>query len=713
MRKNFVKYIVLCWVLIFFNSVNGYTQGAKPNNQSSIDSLVLYVNNKKYSTTTNWVEYNGQKHLAFLSNDENQNIVGRVYLDTERNVKAQLMSSSDFDIIDSTLLIDKKYYSFKIRLKNVTNGENLSLKFRVLDKEQKSKIIEFPLYTHLPVYVDFHTSEAGFYTGESRTFQLRSNQINNILIDGYWKRYENFNYRLERDQNQAYIYLEPSIPGQQTFKIRFETIKPIISDGKLTTNLPELEKKIIVKNQRITLLKFDERLIVRDPFKATRHIVTVSNHNTLELNKIYRIEDSEGPNATLIAELIPRRNLSNDKIECEIRPYNNHMISAGNLYVKQDGKLLFITQLEIIPAPIINKVSILKPGSDWTTNLVVRPGETFKLRIQGRYLKNTTFYFDELYDLKADSLQNTDDVAYYQLMVPIYTAKKEIKISLNKEETNFVLNIQEHNKPRPLDFLTIDYGKGSISTESINHPILDSKTLSDLVIGFDPSKIDTKDQLFGRQHIRISVRMEDKNGRLLESTIIGSFFICPGESSPRHAFYSSSQCRMDEIRLNEFLRTKTYSMPEWGKIEVNIEHVNTSYNSEGYFKSIVIYNEKRISFDVDVSVPAGLFIQNLGKDEPIASLSGISFAMIAQFSFYKNDEIKKILPFKAGAGFIAKNAFNFNQNADRDLGVIAIASAYPIPGTSKVSFPLYAGLGYFLQENKFFALIGPGIRVTF
>jgi hypothetical protein len=116
---------------------------------------------------------------------------------------------------------------------------------------------------------------------------------------------------------------------------------------------------------------------------------------------------------------------------------------------------------------------------------------------------------------------------------------------------------------------------------------------------------------------------------------------------------------------------------------------------------------------VDVSVPAGLFVQNLGRGEPLASLTGISFAMIAQFSFYRRNEIQKLIPFKAGVGFLAQNAFNFNPEARRDLGIIAIASVYPIRGTNKVSFPLYGGFGYFLQENKFFALIGPGIRVSF
>jgi hypothetical protein len=705
----------LLWFFLFFASNNiAYVQSQHDLQITDVDSIVLFVNNKSYHSDEHTVVVNDKHHIAFISHSDNQVVSGRVYTNMDKIWEMELMDSPDFEILENTQCIQNTYYSFKIKFTNVSSSDQLKLQFLAYNKTGDDWVFEMPLYTHLPMYVDFHPGSEEFFMGESRKFELMTNQISNLAIDGYWKSDGVFNYRLERDQNKAYIYLEPTQSGDQSFQISFETIRPVLDKNNVLSNkLPTLNKRVFVKDQRIAFLKFDERLVVRDLFKANRHTVTVSSHKLLDLNRTYRLEASENPGATLIAELIPWRNLSNDKVECEIRTYNNHLLSDGNVYVKYDGNVLFITNIEVIPSPIINKVSILKPGEEWTTNLTVRPGDIFRVRIQGKYLGDSRFYFDELYDLKSDSFQNTADVVYYHLMVPIHISKKEIKILLNQEETNFNIFVVEHNKPRSLDFLTLDYGRGPISTEEINQAILYPRTVSDLVISFDPSKIDSEDQLYGRQHLRFSVRMEDRNGRVLETSIIGSFFFCPGESSPRYPFYNKTQCRMDEIRLNDFLRMKTYSLTEWGKIEVNIQHVGTSYDTEGYFKSIVIYNEKRLSFDVDVSVPAGLFIQTLGRDEPIASLSGISFAMIAQFSFYKRGEIKKELPIKAGAGFIAKNALNFNPEADRDLGVIAIASVYPIPGTNRISFPLYAGLGYFLQENKFFALIGPGIRVTF
>ena len=119
-----------------------------------------------------------------------------------------------------------------------------------------------------------------------------------------------------------------------------------------------------------------------------------------------------------------------------------------------------------------------------------------------------------------------------------------------------------------------------------------------------------------------------------------------------------------------------------------------------------------MTFDIDVSFPAGLITKRLGE-EGFGNLGGISMAMIAQFSFYNDNKIAKAKPFKFGAGFLAFNAFNFNENSSRDVGLVGLASLYPIRTkySSRLSFPLYMGGGYFLSEQKWFVLLGPGIRV--
>ena len=85
--------------------------------------------------------------------------------------------------------------------------------------------------------------------------------------------------------------------------------------------------------------------------------------------------------------------------------------------------------------------------------------------------------------------------------------------------------------------------------------------------------------------------------------------------------------------------------------------------------------------------------------------------MIAQMSFYQPGRIAKYRPYKLGAGFIAIDAFNFTESNSRDVGLVVIGSLYPTSSDNKLTFPLYAGFGYLLSEQKPFFLIGPGIRV--
>jgi hypothetical protein len=86
--------------------------------------------------------------------------------------------------------------------------------------------------------------------------------------------------------------------------------------------------------------------------------------------------------------------------------------------------------------------------------------------------------------------------------------------------------------------------------------------------------------------------------------------------------------------------------------------------------------------------------------------------MIAQFSFYHHEKFAKYRPYKIGAGFLALNAFNFSDNADnRDVGLVILGSLYPTTRDVKLTFPLYVGGGYLLKDQKWFFLIGPGIRV--
>ena len=125
-----------------------------------------------------------------------------------------------------------------------------------------------------------------------------------------------------------------------------------------------------------------------------------------------------------------------------------------------------------------------------------------------------------------------------------------------------------------------------------------------------------------------------------------------------------------------------------------------------------------MSFDIEASFPAGLITieqPEVGaEDQRLGQLTGISVAMIGQFTFYHPEKINVQRPYKVGAGFIAINTFNFSNEAEnRDIGLVIIGSLYPTTKDVKLTFPLYFGVGYKLKAQKWFGLIGPGIRIRF
>ncbi len=679
------------------------------------DSLVVYSGDAAFSSTSDGVRYARRDHLGFSYTSNEQIIRGDAFKNPQFQGALRLLPSSDFDILDSLDLIGNSFYKFRVRFKNLSETEFTALEFEVTKIDGAKEKIEIPLFHYTETTANFYPGSDDLYLGEARKFELVTNNIDNLILDGEWKNAGTFDYRLVRSENSAAIYIEPKSAGEHPFKVSIPTKRPFLNTkGEPTYQLPELTKEFAVKNSRHIFLRMDIREITRDPKNPKSTEIQLDNNRQLQIGKTYRVEASEEVGSPLVAEIFTIRRLTNDKVICDFRPYSDHRLQDGYLFIKDGDTPVFMTNVEISPTPSIDRVMVMRNGEEWTPTLQVKPGEVFELKIEGNSLKKARFFFEELAIISSDSVAQSDISRTYRMRVPINVSKRKLNVYDGDTPTGITLVVTEHQRPRPLDFVYINYGEGEKEVDLINQPILYSKTVKDLVITFDREKIDKGEQLYGRQHLQIRARIEDKDGNLIETRNLGNFMACPGETSPRSGFYPASGCRLDDIFLNSYLSRKTHSLNEWSRIELIIEHVAGTYGGEGYTQRVVIYNQKRIGFDVDVSIPAGLVTQKIGQGETLSPLlNGIGFAMVAQFSFYKKDEIQRLQPFKAGIGFLAQNAFNFNPEAERDLGIILITSVYPVKSTSKFSFPLFGGFGYFMQDDTFFFMIGPGIRVSF
>ena len=710
------KYLRSLFILLYLFTFSAKAQLSEfKTSFPQLDSLVIQSNSSFFSTAKDIRYVNRKPHLVFEYYSNEQEIRGELFVKTDSLHSFKLVESADFEITDSLKLLVNGSFRFKIKFKNISDATYPAFTFEKSDTSGNSTLYEIPLFPYTETRAVVYPGNEDLYLGESRSFEFISNNPSNLILDGEWKTGENFDHRLVLSGEKALLFIEPKTRGEQTFELQLKTKKPFIDSlGRITSKLPLISHTFTIKKSRHVFLRMDVREITRDPANPRGTEIQLDNNRKLQLGKTYRIEADEEIGTPLIAELFTKTRLNNDKILCEFRAYADHAITDGYLFIKDGDTPIFMTNVAISPLPSIKKASILRYGEDWSTNLFARPGETIDLRIEGKNLLKANYEMEDLKNIGGDSLNNNDVVRNFRYKIPLNISKRSLALFDKENRTGVSFAIKEYNRPKPLDFIFVDYGIGAKQVDTLNHAILYPKTIKDVVISFRGDKIDSPELLYGKQQIQIRARMEDKNGVLIETRNLGRFTICPNENSPRYSFYPRNGCRMDDISLNSFLTKKTYGLGEWAKVELVIENVPDAYETEGYSQQVVIYQQKSYTFDVDVSIPAGLITQKIGKGEKLSPLfGGIGFAMMAQFSFYKEGEIQQILPVKVGLGFLAQNAFNFNQDAQRDLGIVLIGSVYPLQKRGKLNFPLFGGIGYFMQEGKFFFLVGPGIRVSF
>jgi hypothetical protein len=527
---------------------------------------------------------------------------------------------------------------------------------------------------------------------------------------------KDIDYRVTEQNGVLRLHLLPVTLGRKTVHIQLQANKPYLDPGKkLNYNLPVIEKIFEVKGSRLKFLSLDAKEVTLDENARQKGVeVTMENHWSLATQKTYRIEDQEAPGGALIGEIFIRKALTNNRVLCWLRPFNYHRISEGYLYIKDGDEARYITNFSITPKTTIRSISIMHEGGDWTTNLSVSPGETINLKIDGEGLHKARFHFDDLTDITSDSTLRTEETAVYKLKVPVAIKRKKINIYNRAVYTNYSLNVKEFQRARPFDFVTLNYGFEPTKVSTlVEGPIFYNHTIRDVVFSFNPNLIDSDAKLYGRQYLDFDIRITNSRNELVDQRTIEDILICPGDNSPRAAFYADKQCFTGNLSLNNYIGRKTYDLEDWTRIVITIRHDKEKHGDEALTKKIEIVLRKKSRFDIDVSFPAGLLVKKQGENG-YGDFGGISMAMIAQFSFYHPEKIARFRPYKIGAGFLAFNAFNFtnNVNVDRNVGVVILGSISPTTRDVKLTFPLYLGGGYFLgKDQPWFYLLGPGIRV--
>ena len=680
--------------------------------QSYFKHVEIITDTSSFNSVSNSIIVNNTKRTYFYYKESNQVAEVRLYpVNTES--RFELLPSIDFEVIDS-MLCTGNFCRFKVRFGNLNRSELLRFTIQI-DTDSLTTFEEVMLQPLSNTKVNLNISDNEVFIGEEKQYEVFSNNADNLNISEEWQRTDNFDYRYSANQGKVFLNLVPKKLGRQTLQAKMTVRKPhLIRNNQLIYTTEPILLDFVVKASRLQYLNLDKSEITLS--ETTQEVgieVQLDNHRLLEMNKTYRIEAQEVAGGTLVAELFTKQRLGNDKVLCILRPYNYHRSATGYLYIKDGDSPKFISNFSITPATEINEIQVLYEGNQWRTSNVVRPGEVFDIKLVGEGMHKSKFYFEDLIVVQTDTLVRTENQQVFRLKVPVDINKSTINIYNHSELTGKTLKVSEFQRPRDFDYIFVDYGERAKRVSQLKEPMLYEGIVKDMVISFNRSLIDEA-ELHGKQYLNLEVRITGKEDELIELKRIENITVCPSGKSPRADKYSGFDCFNGNLSLNKYIRKETSDLDAWSRINVTISHNTNKYNTLGYEKEVEVILKRRTSFDIELSFPAGLITISKQDNDSIGfgSLSGISLAMIGQFSFYHPEKINRYRPYKIGAGFLALNAFNFADDAEnRDVGLVIIGSLYPTTRDTKLTFPLYVGGGYFIKDQKWFFLIGPGIRL--
>ena len=686
--------------------------------KSLFREIVIQADTSKYYQSKNTVQYLNEKFLFFKVNSNEEICEITLYPDKDDHLKTiSLLPSSDYIVLDSFVLINNEYFRGKIKFNDLASTRFSRLVVQATDANARASVEEFKLFPYFETAIFSPSEEQELFVNEDKSIDLATIDGANIrLEDGDWTSTPHLDYKITQTSGMVKLNLHPRTAGDEILKIKLKTIKPYLNEyNQLTYDLQTITVRLQVKPGRINFLNVDQTEFFFDPSFSKNNEVQIDLTRALGVKRTYRIENQQEPGGKLVAELFTVSQVGNsNKILCWLKTYSLHRMQEGYLFLKDGDQTKFMTNFDIIQRPKIDRVSILKEGGDaWQSNLVVSPGENIEVKIDGTGLSKAEVLFDLGNRYILDTARRNDHVMFFSMKIPIDVNKRKIAILMNQDFIGYELQVKEYQRPRDFDFVSVSYdgiNKATVANDKFLKPVLYRNTIEDISFSFDTKKIDQSNKIYGKQIFSIEIKMFNERKDLIEVQKIDNITICPGDNSPRYSFYDLKDCQKISINLNQYLIHKTFDMDGWSTIELTFKHNENKYTEPVFTRKVTIIKEKYVLLDMQVSFPTGLLVKRFG-DAGIGRFSGISTAFLAQLSFYDRHKIGKLKPYKVGAGLIALDIFNSNQ-ALRDLGIVVLGSLSPLR-SSRFSFPIYAGGGYFIQSNKWFLVFGPGIQFNF
>ncbi|MCX7696937.1 MAG: hypothetical protein N2Z72_04490 [Bacteroidales bacterium] len=698
--REFISIVLIACVNSFFAQHGG------------LRDIVVYVDTNSYMYFKDKVKVDG-RYVLPVEFRQKEEIV-RVEINLTKKGEVSLIYDSipfSYHVVMPFYEISDGLWVCKLKMRDLVKDNFIVIPILIkFSTHEEITFLElFPVFKNHFSWRSLSNEEV--FVGEEIMLELEV-PFEGLVLSSNWIDKDGYSYKVSIQQGKTWVQVIPWQAGNRSFDIHLNLYKPFLENGKFRYEFVLPTPQLQVRNSRLAYLSFEQKEFMLDVENIGNPIeILVENHRQLKLQKTYRIENKEDK-GLLIAEIYTRKTLANNKVLCEMYLYNHHRQQDGSLYIKDGDLPIFLTNFSVLPKPTIQSIQISSDGKQWKTGNQVYPGEEVIVLLTGRSLDKAQIGIEGLRAGEFTLLSQKEDVVKFMVKIPVDILPSRLYFLFSGKPSGSYIQVVERQKPRSFDFLEIDYGEGFKQLSTLVSPLFCNKNIPNIVIRANPDKIDEPTNLNGKQYIDIELKIIDRRGQTVEILKLPTQCFCPGSSSPRYEHYACQECNVQEISLNQFLQNKTYQLDSWSRILINIRHDASYYSEKGYEKQVELILQQLVHFDIDVSFPAGLLTIEPGT-EKIGNLSGISMAMIAQFTFYRKNKVAKALPLKVGMGFLALNAFNFSSNdVNRDMSLVGVFSLYPIR-REKLTFPLYFGGGYFLSQTRFFWLLGPGIQVRF
>lgn len=695
------------------------------------DEVTLAIDTSLYTLSKNTILHQRKHQLYFEYGNRYATCELRFYPKAGGNIQSlSLVGSAGYELLDSLVFIeDEACYRMRLRFADLFNNTHLSILLNVVTLQSetaqvRAKIWELALFPYTQTWVKLFPVNDVLFVGEEKSFEIETNNEENIKPTSDWQNSNGIDYRIALREGRLMLVLQPRELGVKTLSVTVETLAPFLDENEQLCNVvPVQSQPFTVKASRLVFLNVDKKEVTYDDEARYKGVsVVIDNNRRLQLNRTYRIEDQEAAGGSLIGELFIVKDLANDKVLCKLTVFNLHRSTEGYLYIKMSDVPTFITNLDITPQMQISAIHVLHEGSDWQASTRVNPGEQIDVSIEGKSLHKARFAWLDAVDITADTISQTETRRLFKLRIPMNINKRQIALLNNGQPTGKTLTIEEYQHPRPFDFITLNYGNNEqIQVNKVSNTVISRNVIKEFSLSFDTENIDSKTKLYGKQYMDIDIRILTKRGEIAEMRTLKNQLVCPDETSPRGAYYKDKNCLSENINFNNILNTKPSALENFGKVQLDIKQSSDKYSDPIFEKRVEVIYQPKMLFDIDLSLPAGMLIQNLGESELektkkssfTDNLGGISIALIAQFSFTDNEKAGKMQPYRCGAGFLFINTFNFREDAKRDLAFVALGSIYPLSNRRMFNVPIHVGLGYKFQEKIPFVMISPGISVSF